>query len=442
MDFMKEIWATVLDKLTEKYSELTVRLWFGDLMLTQLDENNAYISVESEFKRDMIMKKYGDEIKRQLDECLGFPVKVILYVRKTGEQLENDEPQEEEPEIETSQPNSFCSEFTFENFVVGSSNKLTHAACTAVVKFPADAYNPLFIYGPSGLGKTHLLFAVINEMQRRYPHMKVLYVKGEEFTTELIDSIAKKKPVSFREKYRKTDVLLVDDVQFIAGRISTQEEFFHTFNALYEQRKQLIFTSDRPPKDIESLDERLRSRFQCGLVTDIAPPDFELRAAILKKKATQLGIDLPNDVLQFLTENIKDNIRQLEGAIKKLSAHSFINNVPISLHLAQSTLNDLLSNAEPTGVTIDRIFDIVCAQYGVTKEDIRSKKRNSDILRARNVSMYLIRTITDMSLVAIGRVFSRDHTTVLNSLTNVENELVSNPSFLREINEILTELKN
>ncbi|HPE95627.1 MAG TPA: chromosomal replication initiator protein DnaA [Bacillota bacterium] len=444
MDFIRELWSMVLVKLSESYNELTMKLWFNDLMLTHLDDNSAYISIDSEFKKDIIEKKYGDVLKKCIDECLGFPVNVSVYVRKSEDELDGDDTDQadQSDNIAQSHPNFYSDDYTFDTFVIGSSNKIAHAACTAVANFPAAAYNPLFIYGPSGLGKTHLLYAVINEIKKKHPDMKVLYVKGEEFTNQLIDSIAVKKPVIFREKYRNADVLLVDDVQFIAGRISTQEEFFHTFNALYEQKKQIVLTSDRPPKDIQSLDDRLRSRFNSGLVTDIAPPDFELRAAILKKKATLLGIELPSDVLQFLTENIKDNIRQLEGAIKKLSAHSFIKNEPISLELAKTTLSDLLSNSEPTSVTIEKIFSTVCKQYSVTRDDIKSRKRNADILKARNISIYLIRTLTDMSLPAIGRLFDRDHTTVMNSLTNIENQKKSDILFLNEINDIIQDLKN
>ncbi|MBQ8510137.1 MAG: chromosomal replication initiator protein DnaA [Clostridia bacterium] len=333
--------------------------------------------------------------------------------------------------------------------MVGNSNKFAHAASIAVANEPACkatmesyAYNPLFIYGPSGLGKTHLLYAIINHIRNTRPELKIVYVKGEEFTNQLIDSISKKTPEQFREKYRTADVLLIDDIQFIAGRDSTQEEFFHTFNALYEDHKQIILTSDRPPRDIKTLEDRLKSRFEWGITADIQPPDADLRAAILKKKASAMNIQLSNDVVNFLAENLKSNIRQMEGAIKKLGALSLLTGTPISIELAKNSIADLMTGGEPVSVTIDRILEKVAKKNGMTVDDIKSSKRNKEIAHARHIAIYLVRKLTDISLPQIGKLFKRDHTTVLNSLKTVERELGSNSEIDIEVNELMKEIKS
>ena len=441
MDFIKQIWETVLETLSGRYSDIVMKLWFKKMNLTHLDENNAYISVDNEHKLKIIENKYKEELKILLEETLGFPVGVSFYV-EGAEELEDffysDAHAPSQKELEKYNINY---EYTFDNFVIGSSNKFTHAACLAVAKTPARAYNPLFIHGPSGLGKTHLLFAIKNEAKRLRPNLKVVYVKGEDFTNQLVDAIAEKKPIIFREKYRYCDMLLVDDVQFIAGKEATQEEFFHTFNALYEQSKQIILTSDRPPKDIQRLDDRIKTRFESGLITDITPPDYELRAAILKRKATIIGIDLPQDVVAFLAESIRSNVRQLEGAVKKLSAFNFINNVPITVQLAKDILVDVMSGDEPTSVTVDKVLSAVSNKYNIDRDELFSKKRNSEIVKARNISIYLIKTLTDMTLVAIGRMFNRDHSTIVNSLSNVEKDIKSSSDFAHEIEEINEDIR-
>ena len=324
---------------------------------------------------------------------------------------------------------------------VGNSNKFAHAASVAVANDPACnanvesyTYNPLFIYGPSGLGKTHLLYAIINHINKSRPNLRIVYVKGEEFTNQLIDAISKKTTEQFRQKYRTVDILLIDDIQFIAGRDSTQEEFFHTFNALYEDHKQIILTSDRPPRDI-------KTRFEWGITADIQPPDADLRAAILKKKAAAMDIKLSNDVVNFLAENLKSNIRQMEGAIKKLGALSMLTGTPITIELAKNSIADLMTGGEPVGVTIDRILEKVAKKYGVSTEDIRGSKRTKEIAWARHISIYLIRKLTDMSLPQIGKIFNRDHTTVINSLKTIEKELGSNSITDIDIADLTKEIK-
>lgn len=340
------------------------------------------------------------------------------------------------------QVGKYKTEYTFENFIVGTSNTFAHAACTAVAQNPATAYNPLFIYGPSGLGKTHLLYAITNKVTQCYPNYNILYVKGEEFTNQMIESIGKNLNQQFRERYRKADMLLIDDIQFIAGREATQEEFFHTFNALYEDHKQIIMTSDRPPKDIKTLEDRLRTRFEWGLTVDVQPPDYELRIAIMKKKAEGLGMDFPNDVLAFLAENLTNNVRQIEGAIKKISAFSYMSGMPINVQMANNCVSDMISSSGPVKVTSDRIIAKVSQKYCVSKEDIYSKKRASNITNARHICVYLMRKLSEMSYKQIGRVLSKDHTTIIHSYETIETEIQHNTQLEIEINELINELKN
>jgi len=343
--------------------------------------------------------------------------------------------------VSRSSPN-YSPEYTFENFVVGNSNKFTQAACVAVAKHPATQYNPLFIYGSPGLGKTHLLYAITREISLERPSFNIVYVKGEDFTNELIESMRNNATAKFREKYRNSDVLLVDDIQFIGGKVATEEEFFHTFNTLYESNKQIIMTSDRPPKDISTLEERLRSRFEWGLIADIQPPDLELRIAIFKRKAQAMNIVVPNEVLLFLGENITQNIRQIEGVIKKLRALSFLKGEQITIDLARKVVSDILSVPETPTITYNKILKIISKRFSIPEEDLIGKKRSQEIVRPRHLSIYLIRRLTDMSLPAIAKIYNRDHTTIMASIENVEKEIKLSPDFNARLEDIVKELKN
>ena len=331
-------------------------------------------------------------------------------------------------------------QYTFDNFIVGNSNKFAHAASVAVAEHPAMNYNPLFIYGPSGLGKTHLLYAITNYLKQTNPKIKIIYVKGEDFTNYMIDCISRQAMKEFRDRYRKCDVLLIDDIQFIAGKESTQEEFFHTFNSLYDEHKQIILTSDRPPRDIQRLESRLKSRFEWGLLADIQPPDLELRIAIIKAKAESVKLYLDNETLIYLAENLRSNVRQIEGAIKKLGAITFLSGKPITTEDAARCVAELLGDDEPVTVTVDKIFTVVYKKYNVPKEEILSTKRNKNIAFARHVSIYLIREITGMSLPSIGTVFGRDHTTIMSSIEAVNKKLSSDPMFAVELKELKKQL--
>ena len=432
-----------------------VNLWFGPLKIVSFEENKVTFTIESEFRYDKIRElKYNELIEKHFSEILGFPVKVdIKFVGKPvssadiiaglrNNQTSSPEPEPEKVKLEPGSLIPYNFEYTFDNFIVGNSNKFAHAACYAVANAPAKDYNPLFIYGPSGLGKTHLMYAVTNKIKDNNPNVRILYIKGDDFTNQMVDYLSRQAMKEFRDKYRSCDVLLIDDIQFIAGKVATQEEFFHTFNALYEEHKQIILTSDRPPREIKTLEDRLVTRFEWGLIADIQPPDLELRVAIIKKKAEQINVDLPNDVLIFLAENLRSNIRQIEGAIKKLGAKSFLSGMPVSMETAKICISELLGGAEPVSVTVDKIFAMIFKKYGIKKDDLIGAKRNKEIAFARHVAIYMIREVTEMSLPNIGKTFNRNHSTVLSSIELIEKKLLSDGDFKSEIEGMKREIGN
>ena len=324
---------------------------------------------------------------------------------------------------------------------MGKSNEFAHAAALSVADHPAGQANPLFIHGPSGLGKTHLLYAITNRINRNFPNARVVYVKGEDFTNQLIDAISRSLTAEFREKYRSTDVLLIDDIQFIAGKESTQEEFFHTFDHLHENGKQIILASDLPPRDIQRLSERLRGRFESGVMADITPPDLELRTAIVKKKVEALNTAFPQEVMNYIAENLTKNVRQLEGAVKRISAQHKLTGMPITVDMAIRCLSDQVVASEPASVTVEKILNEVGNHFQVQQSDLKSRKQTSGIATARHVAIYLIRELTDLSLPAIGRIFSRDHTTIMNSYDTVKKRFEQNPSFEKEVKTLMGRIR-
>ena len=454
IDDISVIWDMVKKSFNddEKLPQSVIDLWFGDLKIISFENNEITFSTDSGFKYNTISENYIEKIGQKFSRLFGFEVKANIVFDGVPADTEKIKQQfmgniQKENLADNAEKNkkfidsqNYNFEYTFDSFIVGNSNKFAHAACVAVAQRPAMDYNPLFIYGPSGLGKTHLMSAVVNEIRRKKKDLRVVYIKGDEFTNQLIESLAKQEMNKFRERYRNCDILLIDDIQFIAGKVSTQEEFFHTFNALYEEHKQIILSSDRPPKDIQTLEERLKTRFEWGLIADIQPPDLELRVAIIKKKAEQISVELSDEVLNFLAENLRSNIRQIEGAVKKLSALSFLKGEKITMETAKSCLSELLGGAEPINVTVDKIFTAVFKKYGIKKEDIIGQKRNKDIANARHISIYLIRAITEMSLPNIGKIFNRDHSTVLTSYEKIEKRVFSDPVFNIEIMELSREI--
>ena len=464
MDYLeeiREIWSMVQDTLKLNLSSTAMNLWFGDVEIVSFSENTLTIETTSEFKKKIITEKYVPMLEEILTEFMGFDINVSVIspdstanIEKIRNQIANEDlmPQRSgenreksgrfnPPPVLGSTMPTVNFEYTFENFIVGSSNKFAHAACIAVADRPAQDYNPLFIYGPSGLGKTHLLYAVTNEIKIKNPFANIIYIKGEDFTNQMIESLATKSMSKFRDKYRTCDVLLIDDIQFIAGKESTQEEFFHTFNALYEEGKQIILTSDRPPKDIKTLEDRLKTRFEWGLIADIQPPDLELRIAIFKNKISQAGITVPDEIITYLAENLRTHIRQIEGAVKKLVAIKFLEGNEITLERAKSIMTELLGGAEPVVVTVDKIFAAIEKKYDVSKSELIGKSRVKDVAQARHVAIYLIRTITEMSLPNIGKLFNRDHSTIISSIDTIEKKISSSPAMEIEINDLIKEIK-
>ena len=495
IETMKRVWEEIKDSFRAEITDSIVDLWFGEVRVSYLTDSTLLMVVESDVKKRVLENKYRQEIEKRIFDLTGenihvqfvlaesfddsmarYPVydnpkddpnagleddilknpfttmsRVVqphpAYVKVEGAEdgdlqyIPRPRPQNPNPTPLGSTMPPFNFEYTFENFIVGSSNKFAHAACLAVADRPAQEYNPLFIYGPSGLGKTHLLYAITNALKQKNEHINVIYIKGEDFTNQLIESLSRQAMREFRAKYRSCDVLLIDDIQFIAGKTSTQEEFFHTFNALHEDGKQIILTSDRPPRDIKTLEDRLKTRFEWGLIADIQPPDLELRTAIIKKKAEQVHLILPDAVMTFLAENLRSNIRQIEGAIKKLGAKSFLSGQEITMELARSCIAELLGDAEPVHVTVDRIFEVVLKKWQIPKDDLVGAKRTKEIAAARHIAVYLIHEVTDMSLPNIGRIFYRDHTTVMASIENVERRMLQNPVFQAEIEETIKEIK-
>ena len=456
LDDLVSIWEAVKLSLNEKYTPAFVNLWFEELQVVSYNDGVIVLSTISEFKHKLINEKHLPIIKEEFVKFLGFEpeVQVIFTGVPTSpdkiiNQMRRQDASEGSEEIRTASPAKIPSgmipqnykfEYTFDNFIVGSSNKFAHAACTAVAAHPAENYNPLFIYGPSGIGKTHLLSAIVNEITKNKPDTRIIYIKGDDFTNQMIASLAKQEMYKFHEKYRGCDVLLIDDIQFIAGKTSTQEEFFHTFNTLYEDGKQIILTSDRPPKDIQALEDRLKSRFEWGLIADIQPPDIELRVAIIRKKAEQVNLVLPDDVLYFLSENLCSNIRQIEGAVKKLSALSWLGGKTITMDAAKECISELLGGAVPVSVTLDKIFAAIQSKYGVDKADLLSKKRNKEIAWARHIAIYVIRDITDMTFQNISKIFNRDYATVHSSHDLIQERYKTDAMFRIEIDEFIKDV--
>ena len=461
MDYLKEIeeiWSMVQDRMKQQLSTTAMNLWFGDIEIISFSENSLTIATTSEFKMKIIKDKYLSQLEELFTDFMGFDINIIVEsknpsvnVEKIRNQIANEDilPEREEKEEKKDDPVVIGStmptvnfEYTFDNFIVGSSNKFVHAACVAIAdNRPSQDYNPLFIYGPSGLGKTHLLYAITNEIKTKNPFANIIYIKGEDFTNQMIESLSKKSMSQFRDKYRTCDMLLIDDIQFIAGKESTQEEFFHTFNALHEDGKQIILTSDRPPKDIKPLEDRLRTRFEWGLIADIQPPDLELRIAIFKSKISQAGITVSDEIITYLAENLRSHIRQIEGAVKKLVAIKFLSGSEITMDIAKNCMTELLGGAEPVNVTVDKIFAAIEKKYDVTKNELVGKSRVKNVAQARHIAIYLVRTITEMSLPNIGKLFNRDHSTIISSIDTIEKKISSSPAIEIEINELIKEIK-
>lgn len=441
-----EQWSEIQSLLKNEsdISNMSYKTFLETLEPLKVSNNVVIIKTDNDLERNYIEKKYSKIIMIAINEVTGksYDIKFIIpkEIDHINDLLEKDSSSSNynSPLISmTSKHNNLNPRYTFDTFVVGNNNKLAHAASLAVADSPAEVYNPLFIYGGVGLGKTHLMHSIAHYILNESPSSKVLYVSSEKFTNELINSIKVGNNEEFRKKYREIDVLLVDDIQFIVGKERTQEEFFHTFNTLYEAKKQIIISSDRPPKEIETLEDRLRSRFEWGLIADIQAPEFETRMAILRKKAELENLDIPNEVNQYVANNITSNIRELEGAVNKIIAYSTLVHKEITVELAEDALKDLISPKENPEVTIEYIIEIVSQHYNINPEDIISKKRPREISFPRQIVMYLSRTLTEMSLPQIGnKLGKRDHTTIIHGYEKISEEMKLDPVLLNTISSL------
>ncbi len=404
MDSFAELWEMVKEECKNQVSESIYNVWFKDMELVSFDDNKVVITL-SDFKRKIVESRFMDKLESSFKNVIGFDIQIILVDVEKAVPVKAEETED-----------ALTDEDTFDSFIVGASNKFAYAAANAVANDPGGKYNPLFIHGNSGLGKTHLLNAIAHQVKLTHPEANIVYTRGESFTNELVKYIGQKSTEAFHDKYRNADILLVDDVQFIAGKDSTQEEFFHTFNALYQAGNQIVLTSDRPPKEIALLEDRLRNRFEWGLMADIQSPDLETRMAIIKRKAEVLNFDLPDDIVQYIAEKLKNNIRQLEGAVKKMQAFVTMQGMPVNIMTAQTAIKDIIVDNSPTPVTINKIVTEVARTYGADSADIYSKKQNAQTTEMRQMAMYIVREMTGLSTKLIGREFNRDHSTVVYSL--------------------------
>lgn len=440
MENFNEGWSIICDYLRQekKIAEVAYNTWISRITPVGIDFEKGLITlmVPNEFHRQTLIRGYLSRFEEAYEAVLGTSFETIFILPEEGEK-------QKERLLGDENSADAGYEFTFDTFIVGSSNKFAHAASLAVAQNPASAYNPLFLYGNSGLGKTHLLYAIGNEIRKSHPDYKVIYIKGEDFSNEIIQSILNKTTAQFRQKYRQTDVLLVDDIQFIGGKESTQEEFFHTFDALYDAKKQIVLSSDRPPKEIKVLTDRLRSRFEMGLLADIQAPDFETRMAIIKRKAEIIGLDLNDDLCAYIANKLKTNIRQLEGVVKKLMARYNLTKEKPTLSIVNESISEILNDDTPPELTVEKIVDEVCRTFGVDSDDLRSQKsRRANINKPRQIAIYIVRELTTLSMESIGNEFgNRHYSTIVYTVQQVEKEIRKDPSLRATVEDIIKNIR-
>ena len=442
-DKLPEIWEQTLQIVEKHMTKPSFETWLQPTKPVELNEDGLIVEVPNEFARDWVESRYAPLLSSTLRDILQNDLSIKFVTPKGQVSEEQRLPVQENPiALEDSFSQNLNPKYTFESFVVGDGNRFAHAASLAVAEAPSKAYNPLFIYGGVGLGKTHLMQAIGHFVLQHSSQYKVVYVSSEKFTNELINAIRNNKTPSFRDKYRNIDLLLIDDIQFLAGKESTQEEFFHTFNSLYEASKQIVISSDRPPKEIPTLEDRLRSRFEWGLITDIQAPDLETRIAILKKKAALEGWKLPDEVIEYIADQINSNIRELEGALIRVIAYSSLTNQSVTLNLTNEVLKDIISSHQAKRMSIDYIQDTVAEYFQIDVSDLKAKKRTKNITVPRHVAMYLCRELTEASLPKIGESFGgRDHTTVLHACDRVREMMKNDAQFSRVVKDLVVKLK-
>ncbi len=443
IESINDVWKAVCDDCIKKeyITEIAFGVWFADIVPIEMKDGKLTASIYSSYKKGIVESNFKKYIEQSLMDVVGIPVEFELLLSDENGSVVNTS--------DITEDGSFESHFTFENFIVGSSNRFAHAAAMAVADSPASisSYNPLVIYGNSGVGKTHLMLAIKNHIQKKFPNKKIEYTRGEDFTNNLIRALQDGKIgigsiEDFRNRFRTVDVLLMDDIHFIAGKESTQEEFFNTFNTLFQENKQIVVTCDRPPKDIKTLEERIRSRLESGLLADITPPDFETRVGIIKTKAALLNLNLEENIVYFIAEHIKMNTRQLEGVVKKLQAYVSLQNKTPTISVVQGFIRDIISDTTPEPIKIDEIIFQVSKTFSVSEKDIISKRKTAAVAFARQVAMYIARETTELSYKAIGESFGKDHTTVLYNVQKIEEHLKNNPFDKELVEDIIKNLKN
>ena len=477
METFEDIWQLVYNNLKENTSEAIFNVWFSDLTFVSFDGNCVKLCSSADFKRKILIQKFNKNLCNAFEEVMGFPVEVEVIAPANSEKDTQINPapvqsgyQQNNFQQSNFQQNAFSQnafrentyqsqpiesqsgsddirasnyfENTFDTFVVGASNKFAHAAAQAVAANPGKAYNPLFIYGNSGLGKTHLLNAICHEIKSNNPSTKIVFTDGETFTNEFIEALRVQKTAEFQKKYRGADVLFMDDVQFIANKERTQEEFFHTFNALTTEGKQIVLSSDRPPKDMSLLEDRLRTRFEWGLIADIQPPDLETRMLIVRRKATLLNFDLPDEVVEFIAEKLKSNIRQLEFAVKKMNAYVTIQGANVNTATAAQAIKDILNDRRPTPVIVNDIINEVARTFNAKPEDLKSKKKDAQTSKLRQIAMHIVHEVLGLSAKAIGEFFGgRHYSTVLYGLDVMEKELEKDAALRNTVNDIIKNIE-
>ena len=435
MNSAAEIWERVLTLMEQTMTKTTITTWFSDAEAVALEENRFILYIPTDFKKEIVVSRYLPDIQKALYDLFSANLDVVVLGQGEREKyVRRDSASRFLPGTE---------DYTFERFVVGNSNKFAHAAAMAVADRPAESYNPLFIYGESGLGKTHLLYAIAHAIHQEHPDYRIMYIRGDAFTNELIRAIREGKAQEFKDKYRSADVFLMDDVQFIAGRYSTQEEMFHTFNTLYEDKKQIVFTSDRPPKEMLRLEDRLKTRFEWGLLADIQPPDYETRVAIIKNKAIRMGVELPEEVLTYVAENITANVRQIEGTVNKILAYRDLMGSNVDANAVTRAVRDMFKDTTDILPTAEVIIEEVGKFYSIDDTALRGQGRTKETSLARQIAMYLIRNMTKLSLKEIGKEFNnRDHTTVLHAIERIEDFCKTKPEIAEVVKDIRTNVNN
>lgn len=437
MNSYSEFWDAVLNYCQQNMNNIAFNMWIVPLQLIKLEAERVIIAAPG-FKIDLIISKYKNLIEDAFFNIMGFNVEVEFIPAENIPKEKTESDNKDNP----SQSNIENTKLTFNNFVVGPSNKFAYTASLRVAETPGSVFNPLFIYGNSGLGKTHLLNAIIEKIKSNNPDANIFYITSENLMNDFYFALHIKTLHDFHNKYRSCDALLIDDIQFIAGKAQMEEEIFHTFNIFISEGKQLVLTSDKPPREIPKIEERLKTRFESGILCDIQPPDFETRILIIKDKASVLRFDLPMDVCEFIAENIKSNVRQMGSAVKNIYAYCSFNEVTPTVEIAKDILKDILITSQPVSVVVDNIIEKVSFTFGVTAEQVKSEKRDSNINSARQAAMYIIREITNLSQEEVGKVFGRNHSTVNSSLKNVQQKMASDSKYKNLINDIIKNIND